>query len=60
MASRSAPVGAIVGGVVGGIACIVVLVLAVLWYILRQRSRGGQIYYFEKPTPADLLACEGL
>jgi len=57
--TQSTPVGAIVGCVVGGIAGIVVLVLALLWYFLRKRPRGGQAYYFEKPTPADILAGEG-
>jgi len=57
--TQSFPVGAIVGGVVGGIAGIVILVLALLWCFLRKRSRGGQAYYFEKPTPADILAGEG-
>jgi len=56
---RSIPVGAMVGGVVGGIAGIVILVLALLWCFLRKRPRGGQAYYFEKPSPADILAGEG-
>jgi len=59
VATRSSLVGAIVGGVVGGIAGIVILALAMLWYLLRKRSRGGQAYYFEKFTPADILAGEG-
>lgn len=56
--SQAAPVGAIVGGVVGGIAGIAILCLA-LWYFLRKRTSGGRAYYFEKPTPADMLAGEG-
>jgi len=58
-AASSTPVGPIVGGVVGGIVGIAILAIA-LWYFLRKRSRGGQAYYFEKPTPADILASEGL
>ena len=60
MTTQSSPVGAIVGGVVGGIAGIVILALAMLWYLLKKRSHGGQAYYFEKFTPADVLAGEGL
>jgi len=52
----STPVGAIVGGVVGGIAGIAILAIAA-WYFLRRRTRG-QAYYFEKPTPGDMLAGE--
>ena len=59
-ATRSTPIGAIVGGVVGGIAGVVILTLALLWCFLRKRSRGGRAYYFEKPTPVDILAGEGL
>jgi hypothetical protein len=55
--SKSTPVGAIVGGVVGGIAGIAILALA-LWYFLRKRTSSGQAYYFDKPTPGDLLAGE--
>jgi len=55
--TRATPVGAIVGGVVGGIAGIALLVLAV-WYFFGRKSRGGQAYYFEKPSPADMLAGE--
>lgn len=58
--TKSTPIGAIVGGAVGGIIGITTLALALLWYFLRRRSRGGQAYYFEKPTPADILAGEGL
>jgi len=58
--TATTPVGAIVGGVVGGIASIAILVFALLWYFLRKRRHGGQAYYFEKPTPADILAIEGL
>ena len=57
--AHAAPVGAIVGGVIGGVAGIAILVI-VLWSFLRKRSGGGQAYYFEKPTPADILASEGL
>jgi len=57
--TSSTPVGPIVGGVVGGIAAIAILAI-VAWYFLRKRSRGGQAYYFDKPTPADILAGEGL
>ena len=56
--TQPTPVGAIVGGVVGGIAGIAILVIAV-YYFLSRRSRGGQAYYFEKPTAADVLAGEG-
>jgi len=55
--SQAAPVGAIVGGVVGGIAGIAALCLAI-WYFMKRRSRGGQAYYFDKPTPGDMLAGE--
>ena len=55
--SQATPVGPIVGGVVGGIAGIALLIFG-LWYFLRRRS-GGQAYYFEKPTPGDILAGEG-
>jgi len=58
---QSAPIGEIVGGVVGGIAGVVILALA-LWYFLflRKRSRGDQSLYFEKPgTPAEILVGEG-
>lgn len=58
LATRSTPVSAIVGGVVGSIAGIVILVV-ILWYFLR-RLRGGQGYYFEKSTPAEILADERL
>jgi len=58
-APRSAPVGAIVGGAVGGIAAIVTLALALLWFFLTKRARGGQVYYFEKSSTADILAGEG-
>lgn len=57
--TQAAPVGAIVGGVVGGIAGIAILVFAV-WYFMRKKSRGGQAYYFDRPSPADILAGEGL
>jgi len=57
--THDTPVGTIVGGVVGGVAGIAILVLAVL-YFLKKRSRGGQAYYFDKPSPADILATEGL
>ena len=57
--AQSIPVGTIVGGVVGGIAGILIIVLTLLWYFLRKRPRSGQAYYFEKPTPADILAGEG-
>ena len=60
VAIQSTPVRTIVGGVVGGIAGILITVFALLWYFLRKRPRGGQAYYFEKPTPADILASEGL
>ena len=56
--SQATPVGPIVGGVVGGIAGIALLIFG-LWYFMRRRS-GGQAYYFEKPTPGDILAGEGL
>jgi hypothetical protein len=56
--TSSTPVGAIVGGVVGGIAGIAILAIG-LWWFLRRRSRGGQAYYFDKPTPGDILAGEG-
>ena len=52
-------VGAIVGGVVGGTAAIAILAIAA-WYFLHRRSRGGQAYYFDKPSPEDMLAAEGL
>jgi len=55
--SHATPVGAIVGGVVGGIAGIAILSI-LAWYFLRRRSRGGQAYYFDKPTPGDILAGE--
>ena len=58
--TRAAPVGAIVGGVIGGIAGAAILVAA-LWYILRRkRRRYRSASYFEKATPADILAGEGL
>ena len=56
--SHATPVGPIVGGVVGGIAGIVIVAFAV-WYFLKKRSSGGRAYYFEKPSPADMLAGEG-
>jgi len=56
VSSTATPVGPIVGGVVGGIAGIALLIFG-LWYFLRRRS-GGQAYYFEKPTPGDILAGE--
>jgi len=57
--TQPTPVGTIVGAVVGGIAGIIILALALLWYFLGKRSSGGQAYYFEKATPADILADEG-
>lgn len=57
--THDTPVGTIIGGVVGGVAGIAILVLALL-YFLKKRSRGGQAYYFDKPSPADILATEGL
>ena len=57
--SNATPVGPIVGGVVGGIAGIAILAF-LLWYFLRKRTSGGQAYYFDKPSPADMLASEGL
>ena len=57
--TSATPVGPIVGGVVGGIAGIAVLAVA-LRYFMRKRTSGGQAYYFDKPSPADILAGEGL
>jgi len=57
--ASATPVGPIVGGVVGGIAGIAVLAFA-LWYFMKKRSSGGQAYYFDRPSPADILASEGL
>jgi Trk-type K+ transport system membrane component len=54
--TRATPVGAIAGGVIGGIA---ILVFA-LWYFLRKRHGGGRPYYFERPSPTEILASEGL
>ena len=57
--TTNAPVGPIVGGVVGGIAGIAILAF-LLWYFLKKRTSGGQAYYFDRPSPADMLASEGL
>jgi len=60
LTTQSVPVGEIVGSIIGGFAGIVLLVLALLWCFLRKRARGGQAYYFEKPTPEDTPIGEGL
>lgn len=57
--SDSPDIPTIVGGVVGGVVGAVLLVLGVVWY-LRKRSRGNRAYYFETPSPAEILGAEGV
>lgn len=57
VAKHATPVGAIAGGVVGGIVAVAILVI-VVWYFLKKRSRG-RAYYYQNSSPADILADEG-
>lgn len=45
-------IGAIVGGVIGGVAALIIVGLTVFYFMRKKRN---QPYYFDKPTPEQML-----